>query len=103
MESNDIGLWLEQSRGPPFLNNSITFAILQSFGNYLGVKERFTKMILGKRSAEFFTIGVGKLLWLDDLLLEKHLIFLIIWSGVIESIKTLKWYFLDMPQVDFFL
>ena len=57
------------------LNNGITFAILQRFGNYLVVKERFTKYDIGKdkTSAQFFSTGVGKLLGLADLLLEKHL------------------------------
>ena len=40
------GLFLEQSRGSPFLNNGITFAILQRFGNSPVVKERFTKYAL---------------------------------------------------------
>ena len=59
-------------RGSPFLNNSITFAILQGFGSCRVVKERFTKYKIGKdKTSQFFSIGVGKLLRPDDLLLEK--------------------------------
>ena len=76
------GLFLEQSRGSPFLNNGITFAILQRFGNSPVVKERFTKYDIGKdkASAQFFSIGVGKLLGPADLLLEKDLMILTISS-----------------------
>ena len=79
------GLFLEQSRGSPFLNNGITFAILQRFGNSPVVKERFTKYDIGKdkASAQFFSIGVGKLLGPADLLLEKDLMILIILSRVV--------------------
>ena len=70
--------------GSLFLNNGTTFAILQGFGNSLVIKERFTKCDNGKNktSGQFFNIGVGKLLGSDDLLLKKHLMILIISSGV---------------------
>ena len=44
------------------------FAILQRFGNSLFVRERFTKSDIrkDKTSAEFFSLGVGKLLGLDE-------------------------------------
>ena len=63
--------------------NVITFSILQRFRNSPGVKERFTKYDIGKKkaSAQFFSIGVGKLLRPADLLLEKDLMILIISSG----------------------
>ena len=83
------GLFLEQSRGSPFLNNGITFAILQRFGNSPVVKERFTKYDIGKdkTSAQFFSIGVGKLLGSVDLLLGciccYCLMILIMSSGVV--------------------
>ena len=77
---------MQQSRGSPFLNNGILFAILQRFGNSPVVKERFTKYDIGKdkTSAQFFSIGVGKLLGPADLLLEKDLMILIISSGVVD-------------------
>ena len=86
MENEDIGLQLEQSRESPFLNNSITFAILPRFGNSRVVKERFTKYDIWKEktSAQFFSIGVGKLLGQTDLLLEKDLMILIIPWGVVD-------------------
>ena len=85
MESKDIGLWLEQSRGSPFLNNGVTFAILQKFGKSPVAKERFTKYDIGKdkTSAKFFSIGVGKLLGPIHLLLEKDLMILIVSSEVV--------------------
>ena len=63
----------------------VFFAILQRFGNSPIVKEIFTKYDFGKdkTSAQFFSIGVGKLLGLGDLLLEKHFMILIISSGVV--------------------
>ena len=63
----------------------MAFAILQRFGNSLVVKERFTKYDIGKdkTSAQFFSIGVGKLLGPADLLLEKDLMILIILSRVV--------------------
>ena len=82
-------------KGSPFSNNGITFAILQRFGNSLVVKERITKYDTGKdkTSAQFFSISVGKLLGLADLLLEKDLMILIISSGVVgwkkKDFKTL--------------
>ena len=71
MESDDIGVKLEQSRASHFLNNSITFAILQGFGNSPVVKKRFTKYDIrkGKTSTQFSSIGVGKLLGPHDLFL----------------------------------
>ena len=76
MESNDIGLKLEHSRESRFLNNGIISLLLQRFGNSRVVKERFTKYDIGKDkiSAQFFSIGIGKLLGPDDLLLEKDLL-----------------------------
>ena len=61
------------------------FAILQRFGNSPVVKERSTKYDFGKdkTSAQCFSIGVGKLFGLGDLLLEKHFMILIISSGVV--------------------
>ena len=63
----------------------MTFAILQRFVNSLVVKERFTKYDIGKdrASAQFFSIGVGKLLGPADLLLKKDLMILIVLSGVV--------------------
>ena len=57
------------------------FAILQRFGNSLFVRERFTKSDIrkDKTSAEFFSIGVDKLLGLD----EKYLMIWIVSSGVV--------------------
>ena len=51
MESKDIGLSLEQSRGSPFLNNGMAFTILRRFGNSLVVKERFTKYDIEKEKS----------------------------------------------------
>ena len=50
------------------------------------MKKRFTKYHTGKdkTSAQFFSIGVGKLLGPADLLLEKDLMILIISSGLVE-------------------
>ena len=72
-------------KGSLFLNNGITFASLQRFGNSLVVKERFTKWDIGKgrTSAQFFSIGVGKLLEPADLLLKNDLMILIVPSGVV--------------------
>ena len=68
VESNNIGLQLEQSKGSTFLYNGIPFAILQRLGDSLFVKKRFTKSDIRKDKipAEFFSIGVGKLLGLDE-------------------------------------
>ena len=54
-------------------------------GNSLIVKESFTKYDIrkSKTSAQFFSIGVGKLLRLGDLFLEKDLMILIVSSGVV--------------------
>ena len=57
VESNDMGRQLEQSRGSSFLNNAITFAILQNFRNCLVVKERFIKYDIGKNT----TACIGKI------------------------------------------
>ena len=86
MKSKDIGLKLKQSRRSSFLNNGIIFAILQRFGNSPIVKKRFTKHDIekDKTSGQFFSIGVGKLLRLADLSLEKDLMILIVLSGVVE-------------------
>ena len=55
MESNDIDLKLEQSRGSHFWSNGIIFAILQSFKNFPVVKERFPKQDIGKdKTTNFF-------------------------------------------------
>ena len=58
---------------------------MQRFGNSRVVKERFTKYDIGKDkiSAQFFSIGIGKLLGPADLLLEKDLMVLIVSSGVV--------------------
>ena len=72
-------------KGSLFLNNGIIFASLQRFWNSLVVKERFTKYDIGKdrTSAQFFSIGVGKLLWPAYLLLKNDLMILIVSSGVV--------------------
>ena len=72
-------------KGSLFLNNGIIFASLQRFGNSLVVKERFTKYDIGKdrTSAQFFSIGVGKLLGTAYLLLKNDLMILIVSSGVV--------------------
>ena len=82
---NNISLQLEQPRGLPFLNNGMNFTILQRFGNSPFVMERFTKYDIQKNkpSAQFFSIGVSKLLGPDDLLLEKDLMILVISSEAV--------------------
>ena len=66
------------------MNNGITFAILQRFGNSTVVNVRFTKYDFGKdkTTTQFFSIGLGKLLGPHDLFLEKDLMTLIISSVV---------------------
>ena len=53
---------------------------MQRFGNSPVVKGKFAEYDIGKdkASAQIFSIGVGKLLRLDDLLLENDLMILII-------------------------
>ena len=69
---------------------------MQGYENYLVVKERFTKYDIGKdkTSAQFFSIGVDKLLGPDELLLEKDLMILVSLSGVVswkkKDFKTLS-------------
>ena len=62
MEIKDVGLWLEKSSRSPFWNSAMIFAILQTFGNYPVVKNRFIKYDIraGMASAQFFNINVGK-------------------------------------------
>ena len=64
----------ENHPSPPRLglNNGITVAILQSFGNYPLEQERFAKYNIGKDKTlvQFFSIDVNNLLGPDDWLFE---------------------------------